>query len=795
MRNIRTKKERAVRVEDRKEPIADRSVLMRLNKFIAKKEVLITISITIYVVIFALFNYIINIFSTLLSMNFDEIFDKNNYQILFSFKNIFIFHKELVFIYICFAIFLLVIDLWLAYQISTSNKDYNVGQKGTARFQTFEEIQAAYKEIAERDNVWNGYGGLLVSRYKDKLYIDEEPGHAIILGTTRSGKDEMFVIPMIDLNSRATVQSSFITIDIKQETGSMSRKTLEDRGYLVLFFNLTDPLMGMGYNPLSAILIKYKENQTANAQQMARSFAYSVFCSDTSGMNDSEKEFWSTTATDLLAAHIIALCEDCLAMDKRENAVREYNFIKAQIAFSTLDENTKDEIRNKAQNLSPDELVGEKYIPDNFIFIPSHKHEDKINMFSIYNIFSMLSEITVDKMGKTALDLFFKSRPRSDKSRLFYTSINIASHKTKASIYSMMISKLSLFVGDNIVKMTAKSSIDLRDIGFGDQPIAIFISAPEYDKSNRFIATTFIRQIYYVLTEEAVHTKGRKCTRPVRFFLNELGNFPAIEALDEFASLGAGRNLFLYLFLQSYEQLDKIYGKAAATIKQNCHNHIYIKTTDEKTAKAFSENLGNETITNINRIGKKIEIGKTFTETYEEASLLTSTQLLELLAGECVIRPSMKRKTLDGKDCRPRPIFNTGETRFKYRYQYLADEFPDNVMLSDVVKESNADIDIDEITFDIISYFEQHIRCKDTTINQVYYMPDFKEFVDMLISDGLFDIEIGQISNINVVDLYNFITNLDLPEERKNEYMDFIKSENEKIRKMYREITIKVNQQ
>lgn len=774
-------------------PFYDKTNLMRLNKFIAKPYVSIIIAVSFFLFFFFLGNYALNLCEVLLK-GIAGLFKSDS---AFTFENLFKFQHFTNFNhsflgYIVYAVIISIFDGVFLFKLRTANKDFNVGQKGSQRWTTLQELQEQYLAIPEKKEKWEGAGGFPIARYKDKIFVDTDATHNLIFGTTRSGKGELYVLPMIDINSRATVQSSMVITDIKQELVAMCKGILEKRGYDFYCFNLIDPTKGMGYNPLTAIVVKYKESDINGAQLMARSFAYSIFCNDTSNMEDSEKQFWSNTATDLLTAHIIALIEDCLRLDREENNKNEYIFFCKQKLFAEMPTEAQQKLRleieqRKAKAKDKYNILTEPAIPDDLIFKQQRTHEKEINMFSIYNIFSNLASTVIDENGRTALDNFFMSRPLFDKARLFYSTINVSGYRTKTSIYATMISKLSIFAGGNIAKMTAKSSLDIRNIGFGDKPVAIFICIPEYDKSNHFLATTFLRQIYYVLSEEAVHADNRKCKRPVRFILDEIGNFPVIENIKNWATLGAGRNMFLNLFFQSYSQLDELYEKAAGTIKDNCHNKVYIKTDDEESAKKFSADLGNETITNINRIGKKLSVDKTFTETYEERPLLNPNELMDLLEGEVVIKRTMHRTDLSGNDIRPFPIFCTGKTKMKYRYQYLSDDFPDNILWSDISNENQSDINPQERAFDMIDFYQTNVKNEKTkfTLGKIPHLTDFTK---MLLSD---DICIPQAQFSKPVgEFFSTISCEKIPQERKTKYIEFLNAELAEIQSAYKTINL-----
>ena len=65
-------------------------------------------------------------------------------------------------------------------------------------------------------------------------------------------------------------------------------------------------------------------------------------------------------------------------------------------------------------------------------------------------------------------------------------------------------------------------------------------------------------------------------------------------------------------------------------------------------------------------------------ENTQEKPLLNKNQLMRLNEGECVVKRVMSRKDLNGNRVEPTPIFNSEESgkRFKYRYEYLTETFP-----------------------------------------------------------------------------------------------------------------------
>mgnify|MGYP004712791745 FL=1 len=343
-------------------------------------------------------------------------------------------------------------------------------------------------------------------------------------------------------------------------------------------------------------------------------------------------------------------------------------------------------------------------IPTEESFWYLYENEKKINIYSIINLFTNLVRIKDEENPNVSqLDYYFNSRDDMDIAKLKYATIETSSGRTRGSIYTNMLSQLGVFIDENIAKMTAESTLNLKEIGFGEKPVAVFLGIPDYDKSNDFIASTFIRQVYYVNVQSAVRKNG-KCDRKIKFILNEFGNLPPIEAMEELITVGAGRGITFDLYVQSFQQLTKLYKDDAATIRDNCGNKIYIKSTDKDTLEEFVQMLGNETIIDVQRTGERLSFDKHIMESSAELSLLNLNQLKNLMEGEVVIDRTMKRRDNQGNHITPYPIFNSFENgrRLLYRYEYLQDSFPDadSIPLYSMLTESREHIDLSDRILD-----------------------------------------------------------------------------------------------
>ena len=717
--------------------------VMQLERYLSDTRIIMAIIIGIDLFFFMVMNFVINSLIAIPEM-FKDLDNPGKYvglkNVLPNINNIRTYGGIYIPIFIILLIFLLALDACTAYKmkVAWSEEYFNIGQKGDERWTTDEEIKQQFLEIPDKNESFPGYGGTIVSRMGNKLYIDTSPVNNMIIGITRSGKGEMYVFPSIDVYSRAEKKASLVINDMKLELYKSSKKTLEKRGYKVYLLNFDDPIHSMGFNPLTVIIELAVNGDYENAELLAQAFAFSIFNPDEPTNTD---RFWNDASSSLLSALILAHLEDCLRMDEIENDKRYRTWKKKRDAYDTLN----DDVKKKAIELYEKEKIKKEdiilnpalmYLPEDAVYEKKHDNVKKINMYSIINTFTELARVhNPDNPDITALDIYFSKRPQLDRAKLKYAAIEIAGDKPKSSVFGVMLSRLTTFTYESMAKMTAESSFDLEEVGFGEKPVAVFLGLPDYDTSKHFLATVFIRQVSLVLSKRANRDRSGKCKRLVKFIVDEAGNMPAIEGLETYITMNLGRNISYDFYIQSYSQFEKKYGEGWKTIKGNCGNQIYILTSDGDTAQTFSEDLGNETIVDLQRTGEKLSTHKHFMENTQEKPLLNRNQLMRLNEGECVVKRVMKRKDLNGNRVEPTPIFNSEESgkRFLYRYEYLTDTFP-----------NPNEIDLYEINTADRSHINLRERVWDYNISMTWLSNDVMDY-------GRDSLKVRDLSNGNDV--------------------------------------------
>lgn len=67
--------------------------------------------------------------------------------------------------------------------------------------------------------------------------------------------------------------------------------------------------------------------------------------------------------------------------------------------------------------------------------------------------------------------------------KVVYSGIKVSGDRTKGSIFSQMLTKLSQYTFGGMEQLTRESTFSPEELGFGKKPIALFLQVPFYDRS------------------------------------------------------------------------------------------------------------------------------------------------------------------------------------------------------------------------------------------------------------------------------------------------------------------------
>ncbi|MDD4623792.1 MAG: type IV secretory system conjugative DNA transfer family protein [Bacilli bacterium] len=268
--------------------------------------------------------------------------------------------------------------------------------------------------------------------------------------------------------------------------------------------------------------------------------------------------------------------------------------------------------------------------------IEDSKAEDEVHFNSIYNMLVYHGTKNAEGSKKNSLDDYFDNKPFGNLAKNFYATGGFAKGETRATIFSVLSSKLRIFSDLGIASMTSKTNFELEDIG--KEKTAVFLIIPDEKEARHVLASLFVDQCYQSLVTIAQEQKDNKLPIRVNFVLDEFANMPPIKNFSNKITVSRGRNIRFYLIIQDFDQLKEKYKDQAGTIKSNCNNWLYLLTADNNTASEISKRLGKYTI-EAPRVSTSNKISSTDFNISNDISLmgrdlLTSDELMKFNFGE-----------------------------------------------------------------------------------------------------------------------------------------------------------------
>ena len=468
-----------------------------------------------------------------------------------------------------------------------------------SRWMTEEEKKKIFKvyEYSELQNVdKDGIPVLarLDSKGKDMEVAFNSPCHAIVIGSTGSGKTTTFVSPMIQLLAATNAGSSMVITDPKGELFAMHSKFLQEKGYDVKVVDLRDTYSSYRWNPLDAIWDAYEEYRTAHTKAFKRSDNAYVSGLELDGDKDDFNKVDEWYEFDGKAYANYQRLIESVKIYRKKLYDQVYEDLNDLVSVLIPIENDKDPLWEK----------GARSITLAVLLAMLEDSDDEANgmtkeKFNFFNVAKILQNSNKDYED---LRMYFKGRSPLSKAYSLSKQVCDAAPTTRASYMSIVYDKLMLFNDAGICALT--SSSDFTAESLADHKTALFFKIPDEKDTRHKLAAVFILNIYKTLIKVASATKELSLPRNVYFIMDEFGNMPKIEKFDKFITVGRSRKIWFVMIVQSYAQLNNVYGETVADIvKGNCGIKMFIGSNDMSTCKEYSELCGNITIATTSQSG------------------------------------------------------------------------------------------------------------------------------------------------------------------------------------------------
>ena len=427
----------------------------------------------------------------------------------------------------------------------------------------------------------------LTDKDKDMKVVFNSPCHSLVIGSTGSGKTTTFVSPMIQLLAASGAGSSMIITDPKGELFALHSKYLVSRGYDVKVIDLRDTYSSYRWNPLDMIWDNYQKFLNAHNEAFARKDR-----PEDSGLqitepleNFTDGEKWYEFDGKGYASY--ARLVEAIKIYKKKIYDEVYEDLNDLVSVLIPVENPKDPMWEKgARSITLAVLLA----------MLEDSADERLGMtkekFNFFNMTKILQNSSKDYLE---LRNYFAGRSVLSKALSLSKQVCDAAEQTRASYMSIVYEKLTMFNDAGICALT--SSSDFSSEQLAEKPTALFLKIPDEKDTRHNLAAIFILNIYKTLIKIASATEELALPRNVYFIMDEFGNMPKIEKFDKFITVGRSRKIWFTMIIQSYAQLNNVYGDTVADIvKGNCGIKMFIGSNDMNTCKEYSELCGNITV-------------------------------------------------------------------------------------------------------------------------------------------------------------------------------------------------------
>lgn len=443
------------------------------------------------------------------------------------------------------VVFMFVEPLFSKHKVK-SNHEY-----GSARFSTFNEIKKNFKKEKISSIKESGVPMWFSKDYK-YVWFDKETPHYTYLGSTGSGKSVTAVIPMCSFIATAKKKRSVFITDPKGEIFNTTSKMFKDNGYNVLTLDFRHPEMSNHFNILEPIIKEYEK------------------------YIDYEKKS-IVSKKDRVKYNNLAM-----------TSLAETNRLITSLATMIMQEKTqqKDPFwNNSARNLL-EGLIG-------FFLEEYKKNNIKRNQITMTSI-RKFQNSSMQEKNFNKFKAYIDKKDYGSKSKDSLTSILNASDNTYKSITAVFGEKMSLFDDVNVANVTSDSDFDFDLLG--REATALFIIVPDEDKVYFTLVTIIVGLLYKELVKLANSKENKKLPVQIDWLLDEFANCPPLADIEALVSVARSRGMRFHFFIQSFSQLDNVYGKEVAQIILDNCGLIYLKTNTQDTAEQISKRLGKTTI-------------------------------------------------------------------------------------------------------------------------------------------------------------------------------------------------------
>ncbi len=425
-------------------------------------------------------------------------------------------------------------------------------------------------------------------RFCELRYYFLPYSHELYIGTTGSGKTTGCVEPQLRAVSCQKNKPNLFLTDPKGELFDRNAKHLKDQGYEIFVLNFKDLIRSDKWNPLlelyeTKIMIRDLGKERKIVDGPVKKGLILV----------GPKEDFSDLGYVEYKGQAFA---DELTFDNYLKFEKDYleahiDSLLSQLAnmMVTVQSNTDKSWEFGAQELLKGILqcmLEDAANPD------SGFTREMMTFRTMQQYYQALKTDILNVSSGITLENHRLLKDKSDKPKALMATALGNAPNTMRSYCGVFDGAIKDWFQGHIFALTTGNTINLDNLG--NKPFAIFLITRDYEKSDFLIAGLFIDWVYRQMLERAEKTKN---PRALHFLLDEFGNIPEIKDLENKIATSRSRNIWFHLVVQSYKQIDVVYGAdRSVIIRDNCNAQIFLGAQNRATKEIFSNECGKHSI-------------------------------------------------------------------------------------------------------------------------------------------------------------------------------------------------------
>ena len=461
-------------------------------------------------------------------------------------------------------------------------------------------------------------------------------GHMMGVGGTGSGKTTGCVEPALRFLSSKKNKPCFMLTDPKGELFSRNAKHLKEQGYKVFLINFKDVIHSDSWNPFFEIYDSWMRQKELTEKLVFHESGSSIsdyVLQDNIDIFDVSTGFWSIDEKAFPneeAAQRYILLDKSVILSETEDMIHQ--LVHTLIPDSTYSKN------------DPSWFMGAQEILKGLIYLlledaldeRSGFTRDNMNLMTIRDYYDVIRSEVVDVANNRIVPLRGTRKLRhknlTDESIKHMKAYFENAPTTTRSYLGCFENGMQNWFNTKIYTICNGDSIKLSDID--DEPFAIFLITRDYEKSDFTVAGMFIEYVYRQMLQKA-EKNGGTLDREMFFILDEFGNIPKIDNFENKIATARSRNIWFHMFVQSYAQLDVVYGsQCSQIIRDNCNIHTFLGSQNFDTKNTFSKECGKQVVPRLSSVMNPDDYQ------VQEMPLLPISALESLEPGQMYIRIS-----------------------------------------------------------------------------------------------------------------------------------------------------------